>query len=47
MILPGNKNDFKDIFDIINDAALAYKGIIPAGQMARTLYVGARTAGSN
>jgi N-acetylglutamate synthase-like GNAT family acetyltransferase len=30
MILPSKKNDFKDIFDIINDAALAYKGIIPA-----------------
>lgn len=30
MILPGKKNDFKDIFEIINDGALAYKGIIPA-----------------
>ena len=30
MILPSNKNDFNDIFDIINDAASAYKGIIPS-----------------
>ena len=29
MILPGNESDFKDIFDIINDAASAYRGIIP------------------
>jgi N-acetylglutamate synthase-like GNAT family acetyltransferase len=30
MILPGKKSDFKHILDIINDAASAYKGIIPA-----------------
>ena len=29
MIVPSKKSDFKDIFDIINDAASAYKGIIP------------------
>lgn len=29
MIVPCKKSDFKDIFDIINDAASAYKGIIP------------------
>jgi GNAT superfamily N-acetyltransferase len=29
MIVPGKKTDIKDIFTIINDAALAYKGIIP------------------
>ena len=29
MILPGNESDFKEIFDIINDAASAYRGIIP------------------
>jgi N-acetylglutamate synthase-like GNAT family acetyltransferase len=30
VILPGKKNDFSDILDIINDAASAYRGIIPA-----------------
>ena len=29
MIVPSKKSDFKDILDIINDAASAYKGIIP------------------
>lgn len=29
MIIPGKKDDFEEIFTIINDAALAYKGIIP------------------
>jgi N-acetylglutamate synthase-like GNAT family acetyltransferase len=29
MIVPGKKSDFKDIYEIINDAASAYKGIIP------------------
>ncbi len=29
MIGPGKETDFKAIFDIINDAAIAYKGIIP------------------
>lgn len=29
MIVRSKKSDFKDIFDIINDAASAYKGIIP------------------
>jgi N-acetylglutamate synthase-like GNAT family acetyltransferase len=29
MIVPSNKADFDDILAIINDAALAYKGIIP------------------
>jgi N-acetylglutamate synthase-like GNAT family acetyltransferase len=29
MIIPYKKNDFEDVFAIINDAALAYKGIIP------------------
>ena len=32
MIVPSKKSDFKDIFDIINDAASAYKGIIPTGR---------------
>ncbi|RPD39586.1 GNAT family N-acetyltransferase [Chitinophaga barathri] len=30
MIVQSKTNDFRDIFDIINDAASAYKGIIPA-----------------
>ena len=30
MIIPARKTDFKDINDIINDAASAYKDIIPA-----------------
>lgn len=30
MIVPGKKSDFEEIIDIINDAASAYKGIIPA-----------------
>lgn len=30
MIFKCEQSDFKDICDIINDAALAYKGIIPA-----------------
>jgi N-acetylglutamate synthase-like GNAT family acetyltransferase len=30
MILKSEKKDFNDIYDIINDAASAYKGIIPA-----------------
>ncbi len=30
MIVSGKKTDFKEIRDIINDAAMAYKGIIPA-----------------
>ncbi|HZY79554.1 MAG TPA: GNAT family N-acetyltransferase [Cyclobacteriaceae bacterium] len=30
MIRPSELSDFKDIFEIINDAASAYKGIIPA-----------------
>lgn len=30
MIVESKKSDFKDIFQIINDAASAYKGIIPA-----------------
>jgi N-acetylglutamate synthase-like GNAT family acetyltransferase len=30
MILVSKTTDFKDIYDIINDAASAYKGIIPA-----------------
>jgi len=29
MIVPGKKTDFEEILDIINEAALAYKGIIP------------------
>ena len=29
MIVPSKKTDFKEIFAIINDAAMAYKGIIP------------------
>jgi N-acetylglutamate synthase-like GNAT family acetyltransferase len=29
MIAPGNESDFDNIFAIINDAAIAYKGIIP------------------
>ena len=29
MIVASKKSDFKDILDIINDAASAYKGIIP------------------
>jgi GNAT superfamily N-acetyltransferase len=29
MILPSTKNDFIQIYEIINDAASAYKGIIP------------------
>ena len=29
MIVPSRKSDFKDIYEIINDAASAYKGIIP------------------
>lgn len=29
MIVPAKKTDFKEIYDIINDAATAYKGIIP------------------
>ena len=30
MIIPGTKNHFTQIYEIINDAAVAYKGIIPA-----------------
>jgi GNAT superfamily N-acetyltransferase len=30
MIALSKKSDFKDIYEIINDAAIAYKGIIPA-----------------
>lgn len=30
MIVKCEEKDFKDIYDIINDAAIAYKGIIPA-----------------
>jgi len=30
MIRPGTTEDFEDIFNIINDAAIAYKGVIPA-----------------
>lgn len=30
MIEKSTANDFEDIYEIINDAALAYKGIIPA-----------------
>ena len=30
MIRPCTDNDFNDIYQIINDAAIAYKGIIPA-----------------
>jgi N-acetylglutamate synthase-like GNAT family acetyltransferase len=30
MIVAGKNRDFKDIYDIVNDAASAYKGIIPA-----------------
>lgn len=29
MIIPGKKDDFTQIYEIINDAASAYKGIIP------------------
>src|SRR5258706_63995 len=29
MISPGTKKDFTQIFEIINDAASAYKGVIP------------------
>ena len=29
MIIPGTKDDFTQIYEIINDAASAYKGIIP------------------
>ena len=32
MIVLCRKIDFKDIYEIINDAAFAYKGIIPADQ---------------
>jgi len=32
MIVPCRKIDFKNIYEIINDAAFAYKGIIPADQ---------------
>ena len=30
MIVRAKKTDFKDIYEIINDASVAYKGIIPA-----------------
>lgn len=30
MIIKSQKSDFKDIYEIINDASSAYKGIIPA-----------------
>ncbi len=30
MIVLSKEDDFKDIYDIINDAAIVYKGIIPA-----------------
>jgi N-acetylglutamate synthase-like GNAT family acetyltransferase len=30
MIVPSTKSDFTQIYEIINDAAAAYKGIIPA-----------------
>jgi len=30
MITKSKQSDFKDIYEIINDAAVAYKGIIPA-----------------
>ncbi|TQV89439.1 GNAT family N-acetyltransferase [Aliikangiella coralliicola] len=30
MIRPATDNDFDDIYQIINDASIAYKGIIPA-----------------
>jgi N-acetylglutamate synthase-like GNAT family acetyltransferase len=30
MIAPSNQNDFSQILEIINDAAAAYRGIIPA-----------------
>ncbi len=29
MIRPGTAEDFEDIFKVINDAAIAYKGVIP------------------
>ena len=29
MIKPSTQNDFDDIFEIINDASIAYKGFIP------------------
>lgn len=31
MVRKCNNRDFKDILNIINDAARAYKGVIPAG----------------
>ena len=30
MIIKCEQEDFKEIYDIINDAAIAYKGVIPA-----------------
>ena len=32
MIRKGTEEDFEEIFNIINDAAMAYKGIIPSDQ---------------
>lgn len=32
MIRKGTERDFEEIFNIINDAALAYQGVIPADQ---------------
>ena len=32
MIRKGNEEDFEEIFNIINDAAIAYKGVIPSDQ---------------
>ncbi|OGV51373.1 MAG: GNAT family N-acetyltransferase [Lentisphaerae bacterium GWF2_44_16] len=32
MIRPVSESDFEEIYEIINDAAIAYKGVIPADQ---------------
>lgn len=32
MIRKGTDEDFEEVFDIINDAATAYKGVVPADQ---------------
>ena len=38
MISLSEEKDFNEIYELINDAALAYRGIIPARQMAGALH---------
>lgn len=43
MIRPCDSRDFDTTYAIVNDAAMAYKGIIPAGRYRTSMRIAERT----